>query len=343
MIAHQQGGAKWRYIRAGQINCSPSAVWEGEHKYTTPAQVVRQEVRALVDTRTDLDAPDEFKMNAAVRWGRDTESTAVEWYEQHTGSTVEITGSVAHPEYPFLRGSPDGLIGLAGGLEVKCPFNTDKTYSIWDEDKRMYLWQVRAVMEVFDLEWVDFLCYISPDIFHIDRVERKHGWLEEDVSGKYLPNPQPSTIRRIDLWHAWYNHIQNEFQDLELRAAHLAPLRAEAQFVNDDPDMDALDTAQRRISFLEGGIADTTAEIAALKKDCDKLKIVLADRYQHSITNRYWTVEVVEKTAPIDWKRVAEHLGGEEAILASGESLENFRRKNNRRQISIKRNKEEQG
>tara|TARA_S200002703_G_C3792494_1_gene244588 strand:- start:529 stop:1557 length:1029 start_codon:yes stop_codon:yes gene_type:complete len=342
MSAHVQGSDEWHAIRAGMVKASTCAAFEREHKYLSPAQLLRAEVRALTHTRTEQDVPSEFVSTPATRNGSEKEGIAVPFYARHTGTVVESTGSVAHPEYSFLRSSPDGLIGLVGGLEVKCPYNTDRTYSVWDENKRMYLWQVRATMEVFDLEWMDFLCYISPDIFHIDRVERQYGWLEEEVSGKYLPNPQAKSVRRIDLWHAWFNHIQNEFQDAELRAAHIAPLKPDPKFVNNDDDLDALDTAQRRISFLESGIADTTDEISALKKDCDKLKNVLAERYNRTITNNHWTVEVVEKTPPIDWKQVAEHLGGEEAILASGESMENFRRKNNRRQISIKQNKEQQ-
>ena len=342
MSAHVQGSDEWHAVRAQSINCSNCAVWERVHPYQTPKQAVREQVRALANTLTDENVPSEFVETAAVKHGRSVEYEAIAFYEKLTGLVVETTGSVAHPDYSFYRGSPDGLVTLIGGIEVKGPHNTDKTYSVFDENKGMYLWQIRGVMEVFDLEWMDFLCYISPDNFHIDRVERQSGWLEEEVSGKFLPNPQVKSIRRIDLFHAWHNHIQNEFQDAELRAAHIAPLRPDPKFVNNDDDLDALDTAQRRISFLENGIADTTDEIAALKKDCDKLKNILADRYNRTITNNHWTVEVVEKTPPIDWKQVAEHLGGEEAILASGESMENFRRKNNRRQISIKRNKEQQ-
>ena len=64
--AHQQGDYRWRSIRAGQINASLSAVWEKQHKYTTLTQATRQEVRALVQTKTDDEAPDECVMNAAV-------------------------------------------------------------------------------------------------------------------------------------------------------------------------------------------------------------------------------------------------------------------------------------
>jgi putative phage-type endonuclease len=173
MQSVKQGTPEWLMQRAGKINASSCAAFEGAHKFSKAPDVVREAVRALAG------ADSEFKGNAATAHGVKTEPVAIKRFESLTGLVVEPTGSIEHPEYSFLRASPDGLIGLDACIEVKCPYSFKgpaKTYSIKDPAKTMYLWQIRMQLEVLDLEVCHFFCYINEDVW-------KH---EHVVRGKYF-------------------------------------------------------------------------------------------------------------------------------------------------------------
>ena len=108
-----QGSPEWHAERAGKILASNCAAWEGLHPYTNAKKLVREGVRQLAGE------PSEIKLNAAMKHGQETEAKAVDFYQRSEGKTVMETGSVAHAVYAFLRASPDGLVGLYGGLENK--------------------------------------------------------------------------------------------------------------------------------------------------------------------------------------------------------------------------------
>lgn len=330
-----QGGELWGWLRANSINCSNNLVWEQEHPYTTPAKVVREQVRALAG------AESEFKMNPAVQHGTDTEPAALECLARNQGYEIYETGSVQHKEYTFLRGSPDGLVGLDGGVEAKCPYYAKEPYSVFDPKKKMYLWQCYGVMEVCDLEWIDFICYLNDDNFTIERVERKEGFLEEKVSGQFLPQPRKGKVRRIDLWQAWHNQIQNEWQDPVLLQHHLAPLKGGIAFVNNDEELNRLDMLQNRIRAVQNRNKDDLQALADLKTECETLKKSIANRHGDSVTNGSTVVEIVKKTPPIDYKEAFEFLGGVEAVLEKDSNMENFRKTTNTQQVSIKQHKED--
>ena len=107
-----QGSPEWHAARAGKIKGSVCAAYEGKHKYMKPADLVRQEVRALSG------AASEFTMVPAVAHGSNMEEHARVFLEKLQGYTVEETGLVVHPKYDFLAASPDGLIGLDGCAEL---------------------------------------------------------------------------------------------------------------------------------------------------------------------------------------------------------------------------------
>ena len=58
-----QGSPEWHALRAGKIKGSVCAAYEGKHPYQKPADLVRQEVRALSG------ASSEFTMVPAVAHG----------------------------------------------------------------------------------------------------------------------------------------------------------------------------------------------------------------------------------------------------------------------------------
>ena len=97
----------------------------------------------------------------------------------------------------------------------------------------------------------------------------------------------------------------------------------------------------RRIKFIESKIGTELSEIDQLKKDNDGIKTALADMYGQSITNKFVTISVIKKTPPLDYRAAFEFLGGDEAVLKKGSSMESFRKTTNTRQVSIKQVKEQ--
>ena len=331
-----QGSPEWHSARAGKIKGSVCAAYEGKHKYMKPADLVRQEVRALSG------AASEFTMVPAVAHGSNMEQYARVFLEKLQGYTVEETGLVVHPKYDFLAASPDGLIGLEGCAEFKAPYPkyTKTPYSVYD--KPMYLMQVYMQMEVLDVDWCDFLCYLatsptSEPQYILERIERKEDFLTELLSRKYLPQADKGTISRLDLYHAWYRHIQEQYDHEETRLEHCSPLaKDDFDTVTNDEDLNNLSKVQGRILMIKGRITEELKALDVLGKSSEDLKKIIGEKYESSVSNGQTLIKIIKKNPPIDYRSAFEFLGGEEAVLEKNEQLESFRRTTGSKQISIR-------
>lgn len=327
----------WLEERKPYITATGCSSLEGNNPYETAQEYLRKKVRDLCGK------PSEFVMSPAVQHGADMENIARDYYEYHTGNEVTETGLIVHPKHQFLAASPDGLIGLDGCIEIKCPYPkyNKEPYSVFDEKKKMYLWQVYVQMECLDASWCDFFCYlakddVSPPKFVLERVQRIDGWLYEPVPGKLLPEPAAGTVQRISLYEAWYEHMHMIAQDEELRQEFLEPAQDEVITVQPTKEMEELSALQQRLADLEETHRDDLEEIAEIKKKSDVLKKSIADQYNCSVTDGFVTVRLINRTPTIDYRKAYEYLGGDQAVLDRGGSPESFRRVNNTRQINIK-------
>jgi len=317
----EQGSKAWLALRAGKINASSCAVWELKSPWGKPKDQVRTEVRALAG------AESEFFETPAVKQGREKEPEAIEFFEWHTGLQVDVTGSVEHPEYSFLRASPDGLVGLNACLEIKCPAN-GKTYSY--KEKPVYEWQMRMQMEVLDVDLCYFVCYVNDDVFKIEEVKRRKGWLEEKVPGQLLPHPDDRMIRRIDLYHAWYNFIQSEFQDPERLKQYLDP-KDTCEMIKDDDDLNALAQRFERKNRLEAEIdvlaGDQRVALEMVEKDIKALQGEVKKKYSSNVTNGSVEVHITVKAAQFDFQKAYDALGGDAALEEKGLDKSGFFKK----------------
>jgi len=333
-----QGSPEWHVARAGKIKASVCAALEGKHPYMKPADLVRQEVRALAG------AESEFKMVPAVAHGQFMEQPARTFLEVAKGYKVEETGLVVHPVHNFLAASPDGLVGLDGCIEIKCPFPqyTKAPYSVFDPKRSMYLMQVYMQMEVLDVDWCDFLCYLARNEtaepqYTIERVYRKEDFLTELVSRKYMPHfPEKGTITRLDLYHAWHRWIKAEFDDEVSRSNYVKAIEVDApEIIKSDADLNRLTAVQNRIHDIKTRISDELETLDILAKSSEELKKDIAQRYQGSVSNGKTTVKVIMKTPPIDYRKAFDFLGGEDGVLSKDESIDSFRRTTGSMQIQI--------
>jgi predicted phage-related endonuclease len=105
--------------------------------------------------------PMETYSNAAMQRGIEMEPLAIEAYEIATGDLVEPSGFVRHPWAQLQSGaSPDGLVGLEGLIEVKCPNTATHIETLLTEaiDSRYQL-QMQWQMVSTNRQWCDFVSY----------------------------------------------------------------------------------------------------------------------------------------------------------------------------------------
>ena len=337
MVAAIQGSKEWLAQRIGKITGTSCSALEGFHPYSTPQDIVRRTVRDLCG------ASNEFKTTPAVEHGSAMEDTARVWTEKEFCITINETDFVTHPDYDFLGASPDGLIGLDTGAEFKCPYPryTKTPYSVFDDKKKMYLWQCYLVMEVCDLDRMLFVCYLAanktskPDVHH-DWVERPDNWLQEQVKGSLLPVKRKGTLSRIDLYKEWHEYIHQLAADKTLSAPYLTDLdEPEAYQTVTDPELDKLATLLQEKQTLDTKLQ---VDLAALKKITtahDALKNALADKYGSNITNGHIQIRVAKRKPAIDYRKAFEAVGGESLLLEKDQNLDHFQRTTNTRQVTV--------
>lgn len=336
MAAVEQGSAEWLEQRRGKISGTAVGVLENCNPHQKQDDLLRSMVRDLAG------APSEFKMNPAVEHGHAMEPVAKQWYEKAFNVIVDETDFVVHPMYEFLGASPDGLVGLDGAIEIKCPYPrfTKAPYSVFDEKKKMYLRQCQLVMEVCQVDWLDFICYLSPHAdahpeFNIERLHRDDQWLHEDLSGSLLPVPKAGTVPRIDLYAEWHEHVMTEYNDPSRRKAHVEAAADMYEVVTDDV-FSQLSRALKRKAEIEDEIQDQLKEMQECHKDVEEFKKLIADKYNRNVTDGISMVQVIQRRPSMDYRKAFEALGGESSLLANGLSVDAFRSTSNTRQIKVK-------
>jgi hypothetical protein len=120
----------------------------------------------LAEYLTDGTCLDYKQLNSReIAWGNEHEQHARAAYEKRTGQSVELSGFIGYGEY--FGGSPDGLVGDDGLIEIKCPYNSSvhARYLLMrtPEDLRKlrpeYYAQMQGNMLVTGRKWADFVSY----------------------------------------------------------------------------------------------------------------------------------------------------------------------------------------
>lgn len=336
MAAVTQGSAEWLEQRKGKISGTAVGVLEQCNPHRKPEQLVRDMVRDLAG------APSEFKTSPAVEHGTAMEPVAKAWYEKAFGVRVDETDFVVHPMYSFLGASPDGLVGIDGSLEIKCPYPrwTKAPYSVFDDKKLMYLRQCQLVMEVLDVEWIDFLCYLAPNEtshpeYNIERIHREQNWLHEPLSRSLLPAPDTGTIPRIDLYVEWHEYIMSEFESPTKRKAHTDDMPDVYEVVQDE-DLTSLTNSLRRRAEIQSKISVELAELEVIDRAVNDLKKVVAEKHRRNVTDGETQLQVINRKGTFNYREAFLVLGGDAALLAKGLDVEEFRSASNTRQIKVK-------
>lgn len=334
--AVEQGSAEWLEQRRGKISGTAVGILENCNPYQKQDDLLRSMVRDLAG------APSEFKMVPAVEHGQMMEPVAKQWYEKAFSVIVDETDFVVHPMYEFLGASPDGLVGLDGAIEIKCPYPrfTKAPYSVFDEKKKMYLRQCQLVMEVCQVDWLDFICYLAPHAdahpeYNIERLHRDDQWLHEDLSGSLLPVPKAGTVPRIDLYAEWHEFILAEHDSPTRRKKHTESAQDIYEVVENE-SLAILSAALTKKAKLESENSELLAEIAVLESTINDTKKLVADRFGRNVTDGVAKLQVINRKPTFEYRKAFEALGGDAALLAGGYDIDDFRSTSNTRQIKVK-------
>jgi hypothetical protein len=146
-----------------------------------PAKVRQDYLLQLVTERLTGEPTSSF-VNQAMQWGIDNEAFARERYIAETGHAVTLVGFVRHPEL-MAGASPDGVIGMEGLVEIKCPTSTTHVETLRSGMDEFHLPQIQGQLWITGADWCDFVSY-DPRLpkgldLHIERVARDDAFIKQ--------------------------------------------------------------------------------------------------------------------------------------------------------------------
>jgi putative phage-type endonuclease len=132
----------------------------------------------LLTARLTGEYPESYTSTEMQR-GIETEAEAKAYYELITGNVVTETGWIDCPDVPMSGASPDGLIGIDGLIEVKCPNTSTHIKTILSgKIQTGYIYQMMWQMYCTETDWCDFVSYDNrlPDDLklYVQRVQRNN-------------------------------------------------------------------------------------------------------------------------------------------------------------------------
>ena len=122
----------------------------------------------------------------AMQHGNAMEPYAIQAYKMHTGfEVIDNLQPIQHPSILYIAGTPDGLVGDDGILEVKCPYNPVNHLMNLKSGEQIaqYKWQIQGYLWITNRQWCDFVSYDDrfPDELqlYIQRIERAQIMIDE--------------------------------------------------------------------------------------------------------------------------------------------------------------------
>jgi putative phage-type endonuclease len=199
----------WHAARLGKVTASRLPDLVARTKTGWSASRGTYMAQLLVERLTG--EPTAIPPSPAMRWGTLQERRALAAYSFRTDRDPLATGFWDHPAIQGSGASPDGLVGLEGLVEVKCP-NTSTHLEILaaGEIPAKYLPQMHWQMACAGRTWCDFVSF-----------------------DPRLPEPLRLFIRRLDRDADAITHLEAEvrafLQELEDRTLRLTtPVRQAA-------------------------------------------------------------------------------------------------------------------
>ena len=153
-----QGSAEWHQARCGSLGASSIADAIARTKSGWGASRSNLLARLVVERLTGV--PAESYINDAMIWGMKTEPQARAAYSFFRDAAVTEVGLIVHPTIGGTHASPDGLVGIGGLLELKCPTSATHIATLMSKavpDK--YVVQMQWQMACTRRQWADYASF----------------------------------------------------------------------------------------------------------------------------------------------------------------------------------------
>lgn len=172
---------QWHADRAGRITASRFVDVVAKTAAGKPKAERAKYMREVVFERLAAQAKHSVS-SKSLNWGTEVEDFAIDAYELRTGLITARSPFVVHPRYDFIGASPDRLVGVDGGCEVKCPHDEGVHIETWlsgmPED---HIPQVQGGMLVTGRAWWDFISYDPRQgerfRLYVQRIERDQAYI----------------------------------------------------------------------------------------------------------------------------------------------------------------------
>lgn len=201
----EQGSPEWFAQRLGKVTASRVAdvISKTKSGYSTS--------RANYMTELALEritgARQESFTNAAMQWGTATEPLARAAYEAETGEIVDEVPMIDHQTIAMTGASPDGLVGSAGLIEIKCPNSATHMETLLSgKPAGKYITQMMWQMACTKRQWCDFASFDPRFPQHLQlfvtRIAR------DDVTVKSLENEVSQFLKELDVMVSTLNNMK---------------------------------------------------------------------------------------------------------------------------------------
>jgi hypothetical protein len=175
-----QGSPEWEMGRVGKATASNfhRVMTEKRRGYSQSAESGAY-LQGLIFERL-TGQPVDTGDNEWMERGRSLEEKAVAWYEQDQGVDVRRVGLCVRDDGK-VGASPDGLVGTAGKIEVKC-FGAIHHIGCLIRELPARMTQVQGGLWITEREWCDVVAW-NPAMTHLPpvvvRVWRDEGYIED--------------------------------------------------------------------------------------------------------------------------------------------------------------------
>lgn len=156
-----QHSSEWFAVKRGKFSCSTlSDLLMGEK-----TKGYNDAINKVVFERLTGITP-EIYTNSDMKRGTELEPFAREKYKMETFNEVEEIGFIEYDDY--FGYSPDGLVGDAGLIEIKCPrFTTLIDFALTRKISKEYMIQMQGGLLASKRQWCDFVVY-DPNLIIIE-------------------------------------------------------------------------------------------------------------------------------------------------------------------------------
>ena len=202
----EQKSEEWFQARLGKVTASRVADVIAKTKSGYSASRDNYMAQLICERLTGQQG--ESFTNAAMTWGTETEPLARSAFEAYADVMVEEVGFVPHPRIRDSGASPDGLVGLFGMLEIKCPNTATHIDTLLTQTvPGKYITQMQWQMRCCERQWCEFVSF-----------------------DPRLPQDLQLFVKRVEFNQTYVAMLEEEvinfLEELEIKVAKLTNLKA---------------------------------------------------------------------------------------------------------------------